>query len=57
MISFARVSKQYGRQVLFVRALSGGEKSRLVMARIHVYRGSYVEYVERTAHEAPGVHA
>jgi ATPase subunit of ABC transporter with duplicated ATPase domains len=23
----------------------------------HAYPGSYVEYVERTGHEAPGVHA
>ena len=23
----------------------------------HLYPGSYVEYVERTGHEAPGVHA
>jgi hypothetical protein len=23
----------------------------------HLYQGSYVEYVERTGHEAPGVHA
>jgi len=23
----------------------------------HLYLGSYVEYVERTGHEAPGVHA
>jgi ATPase subunit of ABC transporter with duplicated ATPase domains len=26
-------------------------------AEPHVYPGSYVEYVERTGHEAPGVHA
>ena len=23
----------------------------------HLYPGTYVEYVERTGHEAPGVHA
>src|SRR6266850_2230662 len=82
-----------------IRALSGGEKTRLVMARMlldppnflvldeptnhldlatkqmlvealknfdgesgtdpqpHAYLGSYVEYVQRTGHEAPGVHA
>ncbi len=26
-------------------------------AQPHAYPGSYVEYVERTGHEAPGVHA
>ena len=26
-------------------------------AEPHLYPGSYVEYVERTGHEAPGVHA
>ena len=25
-------------------------------AQPHLYPGSYVEYVERTGHEAPGVH-
>jgi hypothetical protein len=23
----------------------------------HLYPGSYVEYVQRTGHEAPGIHA
>src|SRR2546430_2812074 len=45
----------------FLRALSnrvlelGGETG--VEAQPHLYQGSYVEYVERTGHEAPGVHA
>ena len=45
----------------FLRALSnrvvelGGESG--VERDPHLYRGSYVEYVERTGHEAPGVHA
>jgi ATPase subunit of ABC transporter with duplicated ATPase domains len=45
----------------FLRGLSnrvlelGGESG--VDARPHVYPGSYVEYVQRTGHEAPGVHA
>jgi ATPase subunit of ABC transporter with duplicated ATPase domains len=45
----------------FLRGLSnrvlelGGETG--VEARPHAYPGSYVEYVERTGHEAPGVHA
>jgi ATPase subunit of ABC transporter with duplicated ATPase domains len=45
----------------FLRALSnrvielGGESG--VDARPHLYPGSYVEYVARTGHEAPGVHA
>ena len=45
----------------FLRALSnrvlelGGESG--TDAQPHLYPGSYVEYVERTGHEAPGVHA
>jgi ATPase subunit of ABC transporter with duplicated ATPase domains len=45
----------------FLRALSnrvlelGGETG--IEAQPHLYPGSYVEYVERTGHEAPGVHA
>ena len=45
----------------FLRGLSnrvlelGGETGR--DAEPHLYPGSYVEYVERTGHEAPGVHA
>jgi ATPase subunit of ABC transporter with duplicated ATPase domains len=45
----------------FLRALSnrvlelGGETG--TDAQPHLYPGSYVEYVERTGHEAPGVHA
>ena len=45
----------------FLRGLSnrvlelGGESG--TDARPHAYPGSYVEYVERTGHEAPGVHA
>ena len=45
----------------FLKALSnrvlelGGESG--VDAEPHLYPGSYVEYVERTGHEAPGVHA
>ena len=45
----------------FLRGLSnrvlevGGESG--TDAGAHVYPGSYVEYVERTGHEAPGVHA
>jgi len=45
----------------FLRGLSnrvlelGGESG--TDAEPHLYPGSYVEYVERTGHEAPGVHA
>jgi ATPase subunit of ABC transporter with duplicated ATPase domains len=45
----------------FLRGLStrvlelGGESG--VESQPHVYRGSYVEYVERTGHEAPGTFA
>src|SRR3954471_8502049 len=45
----------------FLRGLSnrvlelGGETG--TEAQPHAYPGSYVEYVERTGHEAPGVHA
>jgi ATPase subunit of ABC transporter with duplicated ATPase domains len=45
----------------FLRGLSnrvlelGGESGR--DAQPHVYPGSYVEYVQRTGHEAPGVHS
>jgi ATPase subunit of ABC transporter with duplicated ATPase domains len=45
----------------FLRSLSnrvielGGESG--VDAEPHIYPGSYVEYVARTGHEAPGVHA
>ena len=45
----------------FLRALSnrvielGGESG--VEKEPHLYPGSYVEYVQRTGHEAPGVHA
>jgi ATPase subunit of ABC transporter with duplicated ATPase domains len=45
----------------FLRALSnrvielGGESG--VEAQPHLYPGSYVEYVARTGHEAPGVHS
>jgi ATPase subunit of ABC transporter with duplicated ATPase domains len=45
----------------FLRGLSnrvlelGGESG--VDAEPHAYPGSYVEYVQRTGHEAPGVHA
>src|SRR6516164_6700637 len=45
----------------FLRGLSnrvlelGGESG--TDARAHAYPGSYVEYVARTGHEAPGVHA
>jgi ATPase subunit of ABC transporter with duplicated ATPase domains len=45
----------------FLRALGnrvlelGGESGR--DAQPHLYPGSYIEYVERTGHEAPGVHA
>jgi ATPase subunit of ABC transporter with duplicated ATPase domains len=44
----------------FLRGLStrvlelGGESG--TDAEPHAYPGSYVEYVERTGHEAPGVH-
>ncbi len=46
---------------MFLRGLSnrvlelGGESG--IDAQPHVYPGSYVEYVQRTGHEAPGVHA
>ena len=45
----------------FLRGLSnrvlelGGESG--TEAQPHVYPGTYVEYVARTGHEAPGVHA
>src|SRR5687768_13428492 len=45
----------------FLRGLSnrvlelGGESG--VDAQPHAYPGSYIEYVDRTGHEAPGVHA
>ena len=45
----------------FLRGLSnrvlelGGESG--TETEPHLYPGSYVEYVERTGHEAPGVHA
>src|SRR5450631_3321727 len=45
----------------FLRGLSnrvlelGGESG--TDAQPHLYQGSYVEYVQRTGHEAPGVHA
>jgi ATPase subunit of ABC transporter with duplicated ATPase domains len=45
----------------FLRGLSnrvlelGGESG--TDAQPHAYPGSYVEYVQRTGHEAPGVHA
>jgi ATPase subunit of ABC transporter with duplicated ATPase domains len=45
----------------FLRGLSnrvlelGGESG--TDAQPHIYPGSYVEYVQRTGHEAPGVHA
>ena len=45
----------------FLRALSnrvlelGGETG--VEKEPHLYQGSYVEYVARTGHEAPGVHS
>jgi ATPase subunit of ABC transporter with duplicated ATPase domains len=45
----------------FLRGLSnrvlelGGESG--TDAKPHAYLGSYVEYVERTGHEAPGIHA
>src|SRR5918996_121595 len=46
---------------MFLRGLSnrvlelGGESG--IEAQPHAYPGSYVEYVARTGHEAPGVHA
>ncbi len=46
---------------MFLRGLSnrvlelGGESGR--DATLHAYPGSYIEYVQRTGHEAPGVHA
>ena len=46
---------------MFLRGLSnrvlelGGESG--TDAKVHAYPGSYVEYVQRTGHEAPGVHA
>ena len=45
----------------FLRGLSnrvlelGGESG--TDAQPHLYPGSYIEYVQRTGHEAPGVHA
>jgi ATPase subunit of ABC transporter with duplicated ATPase domains len=47
---------------MFLRGLSnrvlelGGESGADASA-VHAYPGSYVEYVERTGHEAPGVHS
>ena len=46
---------------MFLRGLSnrvlelGGESG--TDAKPHAYPGSYIEYVQRTGHEAPGVHA
>jgi ATPase subunit of ABC transporter with duplicated ATPase domains len=46
---------------MFLRGLSnrvlelGGESG--TDAKLHAYPGSYIEYVQRTGHEAPGVHA
>jgi ATPase subunit of ABC transporter with duplicated ATPase domains len=46
---------------MFLRGLSnrvlelGGESG--TDTNLHVYPGSYIEYVQRTGHEAPGVHA
>ncbi len=46
---------------MFLRGLSnrvlelGGETG--TDASLHAYPGSYIEYVQRTGHEAPGVHA
>ena len=46
---------------MFLRGLSnrvlelGGESG--VDAHPHAYPGSYIEYVDRTGHEAPGIHA
>ncbi|HEY6617853.1 MAG TPA: ABC-F family ATP-binding cassette domain-containing protein [Vicinamibacterales bacterium] len=46
---------------MFLRGLSnrvlelGGESG--TDTKVHAYPGSYVEYVQRTGHEAPGVHA
>jgi ATPase subunit of ABC transporter with duplicated ATPase domains len=46
---------------MFLRGLSnrvlelGGESG--TDATLHAYPGSYIEYVQRTGHEAPGVHA
>jgi len=46
---------------MFLRGLSnrvlelGGESG--TETKLHAYPGSYVEYVQRTGHEAPGVHA
>ncbi len=45
---------------MFLRGLSnrvlelGGESG--TEAKLHAYPGSYIEYVQRTGHEAPGVH-
>ncbi len=45
----------------FLRGLSnrvlelGGESG--TDATPHAYPGSYIEYVERTGHEAPGIHS
>ena len=45
----------------FLRTLSnrvlelGGESG--TEAQPHLYPGSYIEYVERTGHEAPGIHS
>ena len=45
---------------MFLRGLSnrvlelGGESG--TETKLHAYPGSYIEYVQRTGHEAPGVH-
>src|SRR5437868_4588104 len=60
--------KQFDETMLFVshdRAFLRGLSNRVLElggesgteAQPHLYPGSYVEYVERTGHEAPGVHA
>ena len=59
--------KQFDETMLFVshdRAFLRGLSNRVLElggesgteAQPHLYPGSYVEYVERTGHEAPGVH-
>jgi len=39
------------------RVIELGGESGVDDAEPHLYLGSYVEYVARTGHEAPGVHA
>jgi hypothetical protein len=51
-VSYDRaVCRRLSHRVLEIGGRSGTE------SQPHLYPGSYVEHVERTGHDAPGVHA